>query len=123
VVRNLSDGGAALEVPSAFSLPAEFRLMFDDDASPRKCKVVWKKTDQSRRKIPLALLDWERATMADEFSHESQAKRLFGLGEMEQEALEVLRLLVRQTKCGENLDAELVKRAKAIVDRYDNAIM
>jgi hypothetical protein len=42
---------------------------------------------------------------------------------MEQEALEVLRLLVRQTERGENLDAELVERAKAIVDRYDNAMM
>jgi len=61
--------------------------------------------------------------MTDEFSHEQQAKRLFGLGEMENEALDVLRLLVRQTERGENLDAGLVERAKAIVDRYDNAMM
>jgi|GEM_PF-6796604 hypothetical protein len=61
--------------------------------------------------------------MADEFSHETQAKRLFGLGELEREALEVLRLIIRQTERGENLDAELLDRAKAVVDRYDRAMM
>lgn len=61
--------------------------------------------------------------MADQFSHEAQAKRLYGLGEMEREALEVLRLIVRQTERGENLDADLFKRAKAIVDQYNRAMM
>ena len=56
-------------------------------------------------------------------SHEEQAKRLFGLGELEAEALEVLRLIVRQSEGGENLDADLVERAKAIVERYDRAMM
>jgi hypothetical protein len=58
-----------------------------------------------------------------DFSHEEQAKRLYGLDQMETEALEVLRLIVRQTARGENLDADLVERAKAIVERYDNAMM
>ena len=58
-----------------------------------------------------------------DFSHEEQAKRLYGLAEMEAEALEVLRLMVRQTERGENLDADLVERAKAIVERYDRAMM
>jgi hypothetical protein len=57
------------------------------------------------------------------FSHKEQAKRLYGLDEMEAEAFEVLRLIVRQTARGENLDADLVERAKAIVERYDNAMM
>ena len=57
------------------------------------------------------------------FSHEEQAKRLFGLSEMEAEALEVLRLIVRQTERGENLDTDLVERAKAIVERYDRAMI
>lgn len=35
----------------------------------------------------------------------------------------MLRLVVRQTERGENLDADLVERAKAIVDRYDKAMM
>lgn len=62
--------------------------------------------------------------MTDEpFSFEAQAKRLYGLGDMEKEALEVLRLIVRQTERGENLDADLFERAKAIVDRYDQAMM
>ena len=59
--------------------------------------------------------------MADFF--EDQAKRLYGLGEIEAEALKVLQLIVRQTERGENLDADLVERAKAIVDRYDRAMM
>jgi len=33
----------------------------------------------------------------------------------------VLRLVVRQTEGGENLDADLVGRAKAIIARYDQA--
>ena len=57
------------------------------------------------------------------FSHEEQAKRLYGLGGLEGEALEVLRLIVRQTELGENLDANLVERAKAIVERYDRALI
>ena len=59
--------------------------------------------------------------MADFF--EEQAKRLYGLGEIEAEALEVLRLIVRQTERGENLDADLVERAKAVVERYNKAMM
>jgi hypothetical protein len=55
--------------------------------------------------------------------HEEQAKGLYGLGEMEAEALEVLRLILRQTERGENLDADLVKSAKAIVERYDRAMV
>ena len=53
---------------------------------------------------------------------EEQAKRLYGLGDLEAEALEVLRLVVRQTERGENLDADLVERAKSIVERYDRAM-
>jgi hypothetical protein len=58
-----------------------------------------------------------------DFSHEEQARRLYGLAEMEQEAVEVLRLVVQQTERGHNLDADLVERAKTIVDRYDRAVM
>ena len=54
---------------------------------------------------------------------EEQAKRLYGLGELEADALEVLRLVVRQTERGENLDADLVERAQAIVERYERAMM
>jgi hypothetical protein len=53
---------------------------------------------------------------------EEQAKRLYGLGELEREALELLRLVVRQTERGENLDADLIERAKAIIARYDQAM-
>jgi hypothetical protein len=59
--------------------------------------------------------------MSDFF--ENQAKRLYGLGDLEAEALDVLRLIVRQTERGENLDAALVVRARVVVDRYDRAMM
>jgi hypothetical protein len=39
-VRNLSDGGARLQVQSTFGLPSAFELAFDDNP-PRPCKVVW----------------------------------------------------------------------------------
>ncbi len=57
------------------------------------------------------------------FSQEEQAKRLYSLGELEAELLEVTRLMVRQTERGENLDADLVERARTIVERYDRAMM
>ena len=41
------------------------------------------------------------------FSQKEQAERLYGLGEIEAELLEVLRLVVRQTERAENLDADL----------------
>ena len=55
----------------------------------------------------------KRLTPAD-----ARNARGFGLGEMEQEASKVLRLLVRQTARGENRDADLVKQAKAAVEGY-----
>ena len=39
-VRNLSDGGARLQVQSTFGLPSAFDLTYDDNP-PRHCRVVW----------------------------------------------------------------------------------
>ncbi len=39
-VRNLSDGGARLQVQSTYGLPSAFELALDD-TPPRACKVVW----------------------------------------------------------------------------------
>ncbi len=39
-VRNLSDGGACLQLQSTYGLPAAFELALDD-TPPRACKVVW----------------------------------------------------------------------------------
>ena len=54
---------------------------------------------------------------------DEQAKRSYGLGGLEAEALEVLQLIVRQTERGEALDADLLERAKAIVGRYDKTLV
>jgi hypothetical protein len=60
--------------------------------------------------------------VADSFSFEAQAKRLYGLGELERELLEVLRAIIRQTARGENVDADLFERARVVVERYDRAL-
>ena len=39
-VRNISDGGALLQVQATFGLPSEFDFVLDDKP-PRACKVVW----------------------------------------------------------------------------------
>ena len=52
-----------------------------------------------------------------------QAKRLYGLDQLEAEALAVLRLIFQQTERGENLDTDLFERAKAIVIQYNKALM
>ncbi len=40
-VVNLSDEGAALDVPSASDIPARFKLMTARDRLVRTCRVVW----------------------------------------------------------------------------------
>jgi len=40
-VRNLSDCGAALDVPNSFGIPREFRLVIEK--VPRHCRIVWRK--------------------------------------------------------------------------------
>jgi len=42
IVRDLSSGGACLQLPSTTDLPAEFRLSFDTGNNLRKCRVVWR---------------------------------------------------------------------------------
>ena len=39
-VRNLSDGGACLQVQSTYGLPSAFEFAIDDKP-PRTCKVIW----------------------------------------------------------------------------------
>ncbi len=39
-VRNLSDGGACLQVQSTYGLPSAFDFAVDDKP-PRACKVIW----------------------------------------------------------------------------------
>ena len=45
-VRNLSDAGAALDVPTSFGIPHEFQLIMETDRSTRQCRVIWR---QERR--------------------------------------------------------------------------
>jgi len=40
VLRNLSETGACLEVPSAATLPKSFRLAVEDKAA-QPCRVIW----------------------------------------------------------------------------------
>lgn len=40
-VRNLSNHGACLQLPSTLDLAAEFDLSFDKGRTLRKCRIVW----------------------------------------------------------------------------------
>ena len=44
VVRNLSEAGAMIDVPSA--VPGVFDFVFDGDQSHRRCRVVWWRENQ-----------------------------------------------------------------------------
>jgi hypothetical protein len=66
---------------------------------------LWASVDSKR---------WKRLSEADvralhiALSHEDQAKRLYGLAEMEREALDVLRLVIRQTSAAKILTPNLL---------------
>ena len=42
VVRNISDGGACLDVASPLGIPSDFDLLFANDHAVRPCHVVWR---------------------------------------------------------------------------------
>jgi hypothetical protein len=41
-VRNLSDGGACLELASSVGIPESFDLTIEPDRGTRPCRVAWK---------------------------------------------------------------------------------
>lgn len=45
-VRNLSDGGAMLQVESIIGVPDEFTLFIAADNFKRSCRVVWRKPNK-----------------------------------------------------------------------------
>ena len=45
-VRNLSEAGAALELPYTAPVPTEFRLVIEADQVRRPCRVVWRKENR-----------------------------------------------------------------------------
>jgi hypothetical protein len=42
LVKNLSEGGAMLEVESVVGIPDEFTLVIESDRFKRQCKIVWR---------------------------------------------------------------------------------
>ncbi|SIO62785.1 PilZ domain-containing protein [Bradyrhizobium erythrophlei] len=42
-VRNLSEAGAALDVPYARPIPHEFTLVMESDQARWHCRVIWRK--------------------------------------------------------------------------------
>ena len=42
VVRDLTNGGARLEIPNAIDLPKEFEAAFGSGSSIRPCRLVWR---------------------------------------------------------------------------------
>ena len=45
-VRNLSDTGACLHVPSTFGIPDTFDLVLEANEGRRPCRVAWKTDDR-----------------------------------------------------------------------------
>ena len=45
-VRNLSEAGAALDVPHALAIPHEFKLITETDQASRHCRVIWRKENR-----------------------------------------------------------------------------
>ena len=41
-VRNLSETGAALDVPSSVGIPREFQLVIQDNQLTHRCRVIWR---------------------------------------------------------------------------------
>jgi len=42
IVRNVSVGGAMVEVETLLGMPRAFRIMMSHDARPRPCRVIWR---------------------------------------------------------------------------------
>jgi hypothetical protein len=45
-VRNISEVGAALDVPSSFGIPHEFQLVIETNQVTRQCQVIWRKENR-----------------------------------------------------------------------------
>lgn len=42
-VRNLSDAGVALDVPTSFGIPHEFQLVMETHQTTKQCRVIWRR--------------------------------------------------------------------------------
>jgi PilZ domain len=45
-IRDISEGGACLEVASQFGIPDEFKLVIGIDNWQRSCRVAWRKANR-----------------------------------------------------------------------------
>jgi hypothetical protein len=45
-VRNLSEAGAALDVPYALAITHEFTLVTETDQASRYCRAIWRKENR-----------------------------------------------------------------------------
>lgn len=45
-IRNISEGGACLEVASQFGIPDDFNLVIGTDNWRRSCHVAWRKANR-----------------------------------------------------------------------------
>jgi hypothetical protein len=45
-IRNISEGGACLEVASQFGIPDDFKLVIGTDNWHRSCRVAWRKANR-----------------------------------------------------------------------------
>jgi hypothetical protein len=57
LVRNISGGGAMLEMETLLGIPRAFQIVLDHDAKARPCRVIWR-TD---RRMGVAFADLQAA--------------------------------------------------------------
>lgn len=53
IVRNISDGGACLEIASPFGIPADFELHIAGNSAGQHCRAVWR----TAKRIGVAFVD------------------------------------------------------------------
>jgi len=45
-VRNISEVGAALDLPSSFGIPHEFQLVIETNQVTRQCRTIWRQENR-----------------------------------------------------------------------------
>jgi hypothetical protein len=59
-VRNISDGGACLEVASPFGIPPDFDLHIAGNRAGQRCHAIWR----TEKRIGVAFVDTDEQSAA-----------------------------------------------------------
>jgi diguanylate cyclase (GGDEF)-like protein len=103
-IRNLSPGGACLQVESLVGVPATFDLLIDGENAPRPCRLVWQSDHRAGVEFALA----QSQTSPDGDGHHAQHQAAPRAGDLIRNELLGLRAALDEAKFGVVLlDGEL----------------